>query len=73
MAVVAGYEIVASWGTSGAVVASNAVTVDYVIGAQAAADARIGAVYNALVAEGKNNVKVWANAGRYVDKNNLPT
>lgn len=72
MAVVLGYEIKASWGTTNvSIPAANAVTVQMVrTNTTAAADAAIQAQYTALVAAGKNNVMVWATPFRLVDAAN---
>lgn len=73
MPIQAGYEIKASWGVSPNSVAANAVTMQLVrTNTTAAADAACGAQYNKLVADGKNQVIVWASPTRLVDAANQP-
>jgi hypothetical protein len=74
MAILLGYEIKASWGTSStSIPASNSVTLEIVrTNTNAAADAACQALYTKLVAEGKpaSTLMVWAKAIRLVDVNN---
>jgi hypothetical protein len=72
MAILLGYEIKASWGTSSATMpAANNVTVAFVrTNTTAAADAACQAQYTKLLGEGKTNISVWATAGRLVDADN---
>ncbi len=74
MAILLGYEIKASWGTSStSIPASNSVTSQIVrTNTTAAADAACQTLYNKLIAEGKtaSTLMVWATPIRLVDAAN---